>query len=78
MNLPPDPEGMNDVRAEWADQAMRRFAEQTNQDMEFEADDILGDLLCDLMHWCDRNGVRFESYLNRAESHYEEETQEEE
>lgn len=68
--LPPDPEGMNDRRAAWADMAIRAFQEATGTDDE----DALGDLLTDLMHWSDRNNYDFESALCRAKGHYEAET----
>ena len=32
------------------------------------------DLLGDLMHWCDRNGFKFDLALERARGHYEAET----
>lgn len=68
--LPPDPEGKNDDRAEWAAAALRQFQCITGTDYE----DCLGDLLADLMHWCDRNDYDFEAALSRARGHYEEET----
>ena len=54
--LPPDPDNMNADRAEWAAAALRHFQCTTGTDYE----DALGDLLCDLMHWCDRNNFDFE------------------
>ena len=69
-NLPPDPEEMNDARAAWAATALRRFQEETGTDDET----ALTDLLCDLMHWCDRNGGDFDSSLAAARMHYEAET----
>jgi hypothetical protein len=68
--LPPDPEGMNDARAAWADEAIRTFMTTTGTDFE----DSLGDLLCDLMHWSDRNNFDFKLALDRARGHYLEET----
>jgi hypothetical protein len=68
--LPPDPENMNNDRAEWAASALRQFQCVTGTDYE----DSLGDLLCDLMHWCDRNNFDFGLALNRARGHYEAET----
>jgi hypothetical protein len=68
--LPPDPEGMNESRAEWAADALRRFQLTTGTDDE----DAPGDLLCDLMHWCDRNNFDFEASLDRANMHYAAET----
>ena len=68
--LPPDPEKMNGDRAEWAGAALRHF--QCSTGTEYE--DSLGDLLCDLMHWCDRNNFDFEAALFRAQGHYAAET----
>lgn len=68
--LPPDPEGQNDARAEWAASALRHFQCTTNADFE----DALSDLLADFMHWCDRNDQVFDTELRRARGHYEEET----
>jgi hypothetical protein len=68
--LPPDPEGMNNDRAEWAGAALRQFRSVTGTDFE----DALSDLLGDLMHWADRNGVTFDDQLSCARMHYEAET----
>ena len=68
--LPPDPEKLNGDRAEWAAAALRQFQCATGCDYE----DSLGDLLCDLMHWSDRNNFDFEAALCRARGHYEAET----
>lgn len=68
--LPPDPENMNDARAKWAGVALRCFQCETHT----EDEDSLGDLLCDLMHWSDRNDYDFECALFRARGHYEAET----
>jgi hypothetical protein len=68
--LPPDPEGMNDDRAEWAGEAIETFMARTGTDFE----DSLGDLLADLMHWCDRQSFDFNLALDRARDHYLEET----
>jgi hypothetical protein len=70
--LPPDPEGMNDARAMWADLALQPFEITTNTDRE----NALSDLLCDLMHLCDRDETLggFDTQLERARQHYEAET----
>jgi len=69
--IPPDPEEMNDLRAQWAESALRDFRENTGTDLE----DAVCDLLADLMHWCDRHGQDFEHELRRAQLHYEAETE---
>ena len=68
--LPPDPDEMNDSRAEWAAAALAEFCGQTGADLE----DAVCDLLADLMHWCDRNEQSFDDQLSRAQYHYECET----
>jgi hypothetical protein len=68
--LPPDPEGRNDDRAAWAAAALVSFQSETGTDDE----DALADLLCDLMHWCDRNASDFETCMSTARMHYEAET----
>ncbi len=68
--LPADPEDMNTDRASWAETALHEFQRVTGTDDE----DCLCDLLCDLMHWCDRNDVDFVAALTRARMHYEAET----
>lgn len=68
--LPPDPEGMNDARADWAAGAVRTFQAITGADEE----DALSDLLADLMHWTDRRRDDFEVALRRARDHDHAET----
>lgn len=64
--IPPDPEEMNQDRALWAGVAIAVFQRETGTDEE----DALGDLLCDLMHWADRNRHDFEIALDRARYNY--------
>jgi hypothetical protein len=68
--LPPDPEGLNGDRAEWAARALRTFQAATGTDR----DDALADLLGDLMHLADRDGYDFDRELKRARQFYAEET----
>ena len=68
--LPPDPEKMNGDRVKWAAAALHDFRCATGTDRE----DSLADLLCDLMHWSDRNNFNFEAELSRARMHYVAET----
>jgi len=68
--LPPDPEGLNNDRAQWAAAALRWFQRETGTD----DDTALCDLLCDLMHWCDRNNSDFDGALSTARMRYRAET----
>ncbi len=73
--MKPDPEGMNDDRASWAGHAVESFGQITNMIAAGEENDtILCDLLCDLMHWCDREKIDFYRMLSNAQMHYREET----
>lgn len=57
----------NRDRADWAAEALRQFQDTTGTDYE----DALPDLLCDLMHWSDRENNNFQASLDRARQHYE-------
>jgi hypothetical protein len=72
ISLPPDPEGKNGDRAEWAAAAIRHFQCITGTDWE----DAVADLLCDLMHFCDRQNFNFGKELDRARMNYKAETME--
>lgn len=74
--LPPDPEGMNDERAQWAHEGLKTYAAATGMSIEVKPDDAASDFLADLMHWCDRNGQDFEQLLARGRNHYSAETTE--
>lgn len=71
--LPPDPEGANEERAATAKKAVAAFRKASGTDMC----DAVADLLCDLMHLCDRDHRlgNFDDELHRAWSFYEEETE---
>ncbi len=58
----------NGKRAERAAKALRAYRGQSKPD---ESD--LSDLLCDLMHLCDREGYVFPRELDRGRSNYIEE-----
>lgn len=71
--LPPDPEGMNDERADWAEEALAVFMESTGSD----SGDAISDLIADLRHLCDRQPERYGTFdhaMCRATTHYTEET----
>ena len=63
----------NRDRAKWAAEALRQFQDSTGADYQ----DALPDLLCDLMHWSDRENNNFQASLHRARKHYEAEKAEE-
>jgi hypothetical protein len=71
--LPSDPEDMNDERAYWAGETLayftRTYGEQEGGDRQ-----NLADLLADLAHYCDRNGLSLDGCLTTAQMHYAEET----
>jgi hypothetical protein len=74
-NLPPDPDGMNEQRAGWAAQGVMTFAHATGMVRAGEDNaTVLGDLLADLMHWCDRLGIDFDAALAKARGMYKDET----
>lgn len=69
-HLPPDPEGRNGERREWAKAALDGFMAVCRTDRG----DALPDLLCNLAHLCDETGEDFASCLRRARMHYRDET----
>ena len=73
MALPPDPDNMNDDRADWAEAALQAFIRACRTDRE----DALPDLLCDLIHLCDRQPDLggFDAMVERARRNYDAETQ---
>lgn len=80
--LPPDPEEMNDQRAKCALAAVQSFGTSTSECFDqFEGEqrtEMLAqnvyDLLADLAHMCDREGLNLESLIESASRHYAEET----
>lgn len=68
-------------RAEWAHEALRWFAGQTGQirsgDFEHDLPTVIGDLLCDLCHLCDREGIDFDAALEKGRSGYVDDLEEE-
>lgn len=70
IKLPADPEGQNNDRAEWAEEAIEAFRIETGCDL----DTAVYDLLCDLAHYCDRHGLSFADELSHAKKHYNDET----
>lgn len=59
----------NEDRADWAQAAVSAFADSHGSCEEA----LIPDLLCNLMHLCDREGLKFEDCLRLARGNYEEE-----
>ena len=83
--IPPDPEQLNDGRADAAALAVYRFAadfgelpsvggldDEANRDLLAQN---IADLLCDLGHLCDRRGLLLAGLWETAAMHYGEETE---
>ena len=68
------PDVNNNDRAEWAQTGLDAFAVEIGGRGEPLAQNM-GDLLADLMHLCDREGIDFKDVLRVAETHYTEETE---
>jgi DNA mismatch endonuclease (patch repair protein) len=82
MNVPPDPESMNNNRADWARDILDHFEQygervsvdlSTQQQREVTLQN-LSDLIADLGHFCDRNGLWMHEAIQIASKHYGEET----
>ena len=67
----------NEIRSAWARDALAAFAECTGQnasgDLEHDKETVVCDLLCDLRHLCDEEGVDWNNCLRRGMDHYESE-----
>jgi hypothetical protein len=75
ITLPPDPEDMNDKRADWIARSLGTFIKNTGQTVKEDGyEEIVGDFLADLGHFCDRKGINLQERLDVASHHYGEET----
>ena len=75
LALPPDPEGRNDDRAGWAEEAVRTLADATGLCIEGDGWFIaIADLLADLRHFADRHDIAWDAVTECANAHYTEET----
>jgi hypothetical protein len=75
--IPPDPDDMNDRRSDLAEIAVNAFAEAAYR-LPGDRNDrhmVLGDLLCDIRHFCDRQNIKFSAVLQDGNGRYHEETQ---
>ena len=66
-----DGRDQNVRRAAWAREAVAAFQNETGQDDSDGLDTLLTDLLCDLLHLCDQEGLEFQSILLLAKTHYD-------
>lgn len=66
---------MNAKRAHWAWMALAKFAWVTGLDLKAEGETALQDLLTDLQHWAQEQGINFPEVAERAERRYAEEIQ---
>ena len=71
--LPPDPETMNEQRADAAGRSLDLFT-RTFGEEDGGGEQNLSDLLADLAHYCDRNELHFAYCLQTAKMHYDAET----
>lgn len=62
---------MNVRRKHWAKAALIAFAAQTGQLFEYDENDIIGDFLANLMHYCEQRNVDFDERLRIGRSHFE-------
>ena len=80
--LPPDPEEMNERRAQWAADTLTFFEihgenpedAATEEERRTLLEQNLSDLIADFAHFCDRNGLEMKNVLRMAMTHYFEET----
>ena len=61
----------NELRAQRAWQATRRYHQECDDSDGDTTDETITDLLADLMHFCDEQGIDFESCSRMATMHYE-------
>lgn len=71
-------EPTNEQRADWAYLALERFAKATGQDasgdLQHDQEIVVSDLLCGLMHLCERDGIDFKRCLANGRGNFNEET----
>jgi hypothetical protein len=81
--IPPDAtaeDGItNDERASWAEAALLTFGKRTGSVVRSVGDTeepmlVVGDLLADIAHWCDRHNVDLQAAIQYGTRHYQLET----
>lgn len=74
VRLEGSPESQNARRVEWARRAVARLKHETGLTNADGLDTAIVDLICDLLHLCNREGLEFEHVLALAKLHYDAET----
>ena len=64
---------MNKMRARWAEAALEQHQKRLHEQKTTKGD-MVAELICNLNHWSDVNGVDFSEALENAGRLYEEET----
>ncbi len=67
----------NSDRAEWAEHALKVFCDHTGLDLGVENHDAVSDLICNLGHYCDLQGLNFLNLIECAVSVWDAEKREE-
>lgn len=60
----------NEERAARIDKLIEYYAVECKGDAYADETDPQ-DIICDIMHWCDRDGYNFEEFLSMARFHHE-------
>ena len=60
----------NGVRARWANRAVHKFQRDSGLSKTEGLDIAITDLLCDLAHLCNKEGLEFERLLSQAMGHF--------
>ena len=71
----------NSDRAGWAYEGIKAFAKACGMDKSGDLagnpEIVVGDFLCDLMHYCEQNGIKFNEWLKNARGNYRQDLEEE-
>lgn len=63
----------NQSRADWAQTALNAFENTCMAGAGEDTQTIMGDLVCNLMHLCAQNNIKWADVLATSEGHFEEE-----
>jgi hypothetical protein len=72
----PDPDRKNVDRAYWVKTALLNYCEETGQVPDEDGwEEIIGDFICDLAHFCDDNNIKLLERIAAGQMHYNDETE---